>query len=885
MLQESGNNRTDGETMQYPVKYSVLRTLAVATMATIGKSDMNRLNVCVIALALLCNVSSAGMRRGTHGILEGRIIDKQTKDVLVAVNVFILETNYGAASDPEGYYQVNNVRAGIYDVRFSIIGYKTVVMKRVTILPDLRTRIDVEMEQTAIEMETIEIRAEKPLIQTDLAGTAYSIGEIKIDKLPISSFRDIVILQPGTTLEGNIRGGKTNEVLYLVDGLSVQDVVGGGLGAALPKSAITGMTVTTGGFEAEYGNAMSGVVNVITKSGTNDAILAARLERDDWIPEQWNKQQDRATEAELTAGGPIIRDKLYYFTANNLIATDTRWWQDFDRFFPSPVSKEFTGFAKLEFLMTRDIRTALQAFYSLRDWRDYEFSWRFNLSGLPIRSRRALRLAGTLSHALSNNAFYTLTGSFYTLESDIGEGPKDNLGVSPYEYDFFLRYIVGGKRNWWAETSQAIYTAKGDLTYHLERTHLLKLGFEVNQYDILSDLVKYEPQTTYFGKPILTEPLLSFSNRYSYQPVTASAYLQDKIEIERDGSNISIGVRWDYLDPEAERPVVEFIPITPSEYTQRVVGTQPSRKKHQFSPRVSAALPFGLSSFFFLNFGHYFQFPLFDYLYSGINPSQLRGGTRSVLTGNPDLEPERVVAWELGFKHGINKDVVASLTYFRKSFKNQIDSKTLIPFDSKSAGDFGFASYVNNAEANATGFEVVLSREHDATLSGSLSYSFMSTEGVSEAAAQGIQYAQWGFPVANVAFPLSWDQRHTVKADGEFRLVGGIQANFIVMYNSPRPYTFFPTRDGFTPIDSTKAFIPNNRRMEHIAIVNVKLSKEFTAGEAGEYKFLVFADIRNLLDKKNVRWIDSSGRIGGELGDPGAYYDPRRIRLGFRVEF
>lgn len=842
----------------------------------------------LFAIALVSACALAGLNagvRGTHGILEGRILDKTTREPLVAVNVFILDTQHGAASDAEGYYQVNNVRAGVYDVRFTIIGYKTVIVRKVTILPDLRTKVDVELEQTAIELETVEILAERPLIQTDLAGTAYSIGQIKIDKLPVSSFRDVVILQPGTTLEGNVRGGKTSEVLFLVDGLAVQDAIAGGLGASLPKSAITGMTVTTGGFEAEYGNAMSGVVNVITRGGTNEQIISARLERDDWVPERWNKQQDRVTEAEFSAGGAIVRDKLYYFTANSFTASDTRWWQDFDRFFDSPISRDFTGFLKLEAPVVRDLRTSLQGFYSVRDWRDYEFSWRFNLAGLPPRSRQAYRLVGTASHSISTDAFYTLTGSLYVLKNEIGDGPKDAATLSPYQYDFFLRYILGGQRNWWASTRQAMYTLKGDLTYHLERMHLIKLGFEVSQYDIFSDVVKYEPRLSYFGKPIVNEPLLSFSSRYNYQPAIASAYIQDKIEVQRDGSNISFGLRWDYFDPEAERPVVEFIPVSAGEYDQQVSGYQKSRKKHQFSPRVSAALPFGISSFFFLNFGHYFQVPLFDYLYSGISPAQLRGGARSVITGNPDLEPERVVAWEFGFKHGIRENLVASLTYFRKTFKNQIDSKTLVPFDSKSAGDYGFASFVNNAEANASGLELVFSRERDPNLSGSVSYSYMVTEGVSESATQGIQYAQWGFPVAATPFPLSWDQRHTIKVDGEFRLLGDIQANLIVLYNSPRPYTYFPTRDGFTPIDTTKAFIPNNSRMENVLMVNLKLSREFLTGPAGSARLSVFADIRNLLNKKNIRWIDSSGRVGGELGDPSAYYDPRRIRIGMRVDF
>jgi outer membrane receptor protein involved in Fe transport len=256
-----------------------------------------------------------------------------------------------------------------------------------------------------------------------------------------------------------------------------------------------------------------------------------------------------------------------------------------------------------------------------------------------------------------------------------------------------------------------------------------------------------------------------------------------------------------------------------------------------------------------------------------------------VLTGNPDLEPERTVSWELGFKHGISENIVGSITYFKKTFKNQIDSKTLIPFDSKSAGDYGFASYVNNAEADATGLEFVLSRERDERLSGSISYSYMVTEGVSEVADQTINYAQWGFPLAARPYPLSWDQRHTVKMDAEIKLPFEIQSNLIVLYNSPRPYTYFPTRDGFTPLNPSKSFIPNNRRMKDVVFVNLKLSRQFVLGDASHYLLSVYADARNSFNTENVRWMDSSGRIGGELEDPGAYYDPRRVRVGARLEF
>ncbi|HEY4612969.1 MAG TPA: TonB-dependent receptor, partial [Bacteroidota bacterium] len=553
---------------------------------------------------------------GITGILEGKVIDKQTREPLVGVNIVVLGQPQGGSSDAEGNYQIKNIRAGVYDVRYTIVGYKTVVMKGVTILPDLRTRVDVQLEVTAIELDVIEVRAEKPLIQKDLAATAYSIGQIKLEKLPISAFQEVLALQPGTTVEGNVRGGKANEVVFLVDGLPVQDVVGGGLGTSLPRSSISGLTVHTGGFDAEYGNALSGVVNVVTKTGSNRPEYSIRLEKDNWLPESINKQTDQATELEVSVSGPIIQDKLSFFTANTFIAHNTRWWQDFQRTLTPPVSQEATGFGKLEYELSPMVRLGFQGIYSIRKWHDYEFSWRFNLAGLPLRRRDSYRLAAVLSHTLSENSYYTVSLSRYFLLSRIGEDSKDNLTLEPYEYDFFLRYVVGGKRNWWADTKQIVYTLRGDFTTQIEKMHLLKIGFEVNQYNIASDLVKYEPQTTYFGKPIVDAPLLNYSNSYDYSPRSGSVFIQDKVELVKDGSNFSAGIRWDFLDPTAQRPLVEFIPVSQTEFEQQVKGFTKTKVKHQFSPRLSFAGPIGTTSFFFVNFGHYFQYPLFDYLYS-----------------------------------------------------------------------------------------------------------------------------------------------------------------------------------------------------------------------------------------------------------------------------
>jgi outer membrane receptor for ferrienterochelin and colicin len=851
----------------------LISTLVVRTLIS--------LQICCIVLILWSGQAYA--RRGITGILEGRVRDKQTKELLPSVNVMIVGSTLGTATDEKGYFRISNIRAGDYDVRFSVIGYNSVVVKKVTILPDLRTRVEVDLEPSSVLLPTMEIVATRPLIQVDQAATAFQIEQGKLDKLPLTQFQDIVGLQPGTTMEGNIRGGKITDALYLVDGLPIQDVIKGGIGTSIPKSSISNITITTGGHEAEYGNALSGIINVVTKSGENNHTLNTRVERDNWLPEAVDKQVDMSAEGEITASGPVIANKLYYFSANVAAFGSTRWWQDFEHFFPLPVKKEFSGLSKLEYLLSPTLRLGLQGIYSIQDWRDYEYSWRFNLSGLPKETRTSYRLALTASKTISNNAFFTVSLSTFFNQSRINEGSKQDMALLPYEYDFYLRYILSGARNWWENTQQRSYSLKADLTWQVLGNHLLKAGVAFDQYDIASDLVKYEPQLTYFGKPIPGAPMLNYSNSYNYSPRSGSVYLQDKIQIVEEGSNISFGVRWDFFDPLAERPVVEFIPISQTDYTQNVTGKVRTSLKQQLSPRVSVALPVNPTTFFFLNFGQYFQFPMFEYLYSGLNPVQLKRGTKNVQAGNADLQPESLVMWEMGYKQTIREDLVASATYFRKNMKNQVDVKTLVPFDSKAAGDYGFASYVNNAEGDAYGLELVVSRERNERLSGSISYTYMVTEATSEYADQNLNIAQWGFKLAPESYPLSWDQRHTIKADIDFKTPGDIQSNIIVLYNSPRPYTYYPTRDGFTPLDTSKAFIPNNARMGDFFNIDWKVSRSFPL-KGMNAVLTLYADIRNLLNKKNVKWMDSQGRIGGELGDPGAYSTPRRVRVGIRVD-
>lgn len=835
-----------------------------------------------IATILLATTFGSLALAGTNGSLEGFVRDKANSEALPGANVLLIGTQLGATADARGFYTVNNIPAGTYDVRFTFVGYQTIIMRGVRIKPDLKTRHDVDLTSAGVELAPVEVFALRPPIQKDVTGSVYTEGSSTFTALPVSSVGDIIGLQPGTTLDNNIRGGKNTEVVYLVDGLPVQNLIEGGSGSELPQSSIAELSVQTGGFDPEYGNALSGVINVITKRGADRHSINARIEKDDLFG---TKQVDHRNEVDLSASGPVTSE-LFYFGSLDLVHTDTRWWQDFQRFFPSPIERNYNGFAKVDYLPSPSLRFSAQGLYSYRKTHDYEYSWRFNLDGLPLRKQDGFRLALTASHSPSESFFYTASASRYLLNTHIGEGSKESVDTTLYQWDFFLRYIVDGKRSWWAERQQVNNLFKADFTWRPDEHHLLKFGGEYNLQEIYSDILRYEPRLNVFGKPFVSKPLVNQSTDFRYFPRTGSVYLQDKLELSKDGMLLNLGVRYEFLDPRAERPVVERTIDPGNEYQTNIVSTVPASVKHMVSPRIGFAAPFAVNGYLFINYGKYYQFPLFDYLYSGLNNVSLKKGV-GVLVGNPDLKPEGTRAWEMSIKYALKNGVVLSGTYFHKETENLIDVKTFVPTNSSVAGDYGFAEFVNNPFATSSGIEISAVKEEGSPVRGSVSYTYMTAEGISQDARAGLQFYEWGFAPPARPFPLSWDQRHTVKVVASIDLPWLLALSLTWEFHTGRPYTYYPTEDGFTPSDTTLQFQPNNARLDDFNLLNAKLSRTVAIGDEASplMRLTVYFDARNIFNAKNVRWADSSGRIGGELSNLSAWDPGRRVRVGLRMEF
>lgn len=224
-------------------------------------------------LFLLVFLLPAFLFAGVSGKIAGRIIDVSTRAPLPGVNVRIVETNMGASTDADGYYFIINVPPGVYKLNATMMGYRPATVTDVRVNIDLTTTVNFALESTLIELGEVVVVAERPMIELDVTSGTARISSDMIERLPSEEFHDILVKKAGIGTgaggEMHIRGGRSDETVYIVDGISVVNPFTHGIAAYVPNNAIQQMEVISGAFNAEYGKAMSGVVNIVTKEGSS----------------------------------------------------------------------------------------------------------------------------------------------------------------------------------------------------------------------------------------------------------------------------------------------------------------------------------------------------------------------------------------------------------------------------------------------------------------------------------------------------------------------------------------------------------------------------------------------------------------------------------------
>jgi hypothetical protein len=231
---------------------------------------MKKLLLLFISIVLVTSAMA-----GVTGKVAGTVVEKDTGEPLPGVNVTIDGTLIGSSTDADGFFSILNIPPDVYSVTISYIGYTTLHVTNVKISVDHTTTINFEMTPTTLELsETISVVAERPLLRKDQVTTRHYVDSEEFNIRPVDSFQEVARQQAGV-VGNHFRGGRTNEVTIMVDGIKIKDPAAtysgnlGGFTSDVPEFGIQEMEVTLGGFSAEYGNVQSGMMNLALAEGRN----------------------------------------------------------------------------------------------------------------------------------------------------------------------------------------------------------------------------------------------------------------------------------------------------------------------------------------------------------------------------------------------------------------------------------------------------------------------------------------------------------------------------------------------------------------------------------------------------------------------------------------
>jgi hypothetical protein len=256
------------------------------------------------------------------GKIRGKVSDAGTGEPLVGANVVVVGTSMGAATNTSGEYTILNIPAGTYTLKTSYVGYQAITLTNVRVNNDLTTEANFQLPTEGVTVATIEITAERPMVNKSATNAVRIIDNEFFAKIPARGLTAAISTQPGVVNQGGnifIRGGRADETGYKVEGVGVTDILFGGRALQLSAEAVEQVQVQAGGFNAEYGGANAGLVQASLRTGTPDRWTASLLAETDRYTSMNKKTLNGYSYgyADITAtlGGPIpgFGNKVRFF--------------------------------------------------------------------------------------------------------------------------------------------------------------------------------------------------------------------------------------------------------------------------------------------------------------------------------------------------------------------------------------------------------------------------------------------------------------------------------------------------------------------------------------------------------------------------------------------
>ena len=215
-----------------------------------------------VAVLMTCFVPSVLAQQGK---IDGVVTDAGTGETIPGASVVIEGTTQGAATQVDGYFFINNVRPATYTLVVSFVGYVTQRVEGVRVSTGLTTTKDIQLSEDAVGMDEIVVTSERPIVQLDVSANVASLNAEAFEDLPVAGVTEVLDLQAGIEPGLRVRGGGLNEVAFVVDGMNLRTGRSNEPFTNISYTSLEEVQVQTGGFNAEYGNVRSGIVNLTTK--------------------------------------------------------------------------------------------------------------------------------------------------------------------------------------------------------------------------------------------------------------------------------------------------------------------------------------------------------------------------------------------------------------------------------------------------------------------------------------------------------------------------------------------------------------------------------------------------------------------------------------------
>lgn len=536
----------------------------------------------------------------TTGKLTGTITSAETGEALAGVNVYLDGTGLGAATDLNGRYTILRIPPGSYTIVVSMIGYNTVRTLDARIRIDQTTTLNLKLEPATIGLDAITVTADRPLVQPDRTFSQANVGADEMALMPVEEFEEVVALQAGV-IRGSggamhIRGGRSSEIGYLIDGVSVSDPYNAGMAVEIETNAIQELQVISGTFNAEYGQAMSGIINIVTRDGSYDKysgnfdyrIGDYQAGTGEGLSGLFKYQPDTTLyphidrfrpsgiqDASFSLNGPIpllqgrgsvflsgryVYDEGYLFGRRRFVPDSYSWSDSLGKFvldhygdnavMPLSWSRQQSLQGKLNLRLTPRLRFALNLLNSRTGYQSYSHKFKYNPDGNYQNFRNNSSLIAKLEQSLSPTAY--LIYRYSNVTNDFSQYVHKDTADYTVDPDVFrvgtgYNFYPGGMLMGQFFRTTRVNTGKLDFVSQVTPLHQLKAGLEYRRSELyrksytilLNENTHYKPEIPAADTPNFDE--------YTRNPKEWAGYLQDKIEYS--DLIINLGLRYDYFNP------------------------------------------------------------------------------------------------------------------------------------------------------------------------------------------------------------------------------------------------------------------------------------------------------------------------------------------------